>query len=78
MRSIAAGISVRPERSPTSSASQPAWRAAALQEAAVRLKITEGTARQRLVPIFEKTGTARQSALVRLVQTGPESLIGDE
>jgi len=49
-----------------------------LQEAAVRLRITEGTARQRLVPIFEKTRTARQSALVRLVLTGPESLIGDE
>ena len=49
-----------------------------LQEAAGRLKITEGTARQRLVQVFEKTGTGRQSALVRLVLTGPESLIAEE
>jgi DNA-binding CsgD family transcriptional regulator len=49
-----------------------------LQEAAVRLRITEGTARQRLVQIFEKTGTGRQSELVRLVLTGPESLIAEE
>ena len=48
-----------------------------LQAAAVRLKITEGTARQRLVQVFEKTGTGRQSALVRLVLTGPESLLGE-
>jgi DNA-binding CsgD family transcriptional regulator len=49
-----------------------------LQEASVRLKITEGTARQRLTPIFEKTKTGRQSALVRLLLTGPESLSADE
>lgn len=46
-----------------------------LQEAAVRLNITEGTARQRLVQVFGKTGAARQSALLRLVLTGPESLL---
>ena len=49
-----------------------------LQEAAVRLRITEGTARQRLAPIFDKTSTTRQSALVRLILTGPESLVADE
>ena len=49
-----------------------------LREAAGRLKITEGTARQRLVQVFEKTGTGRQSALVRLVLTGPESLSAEE
>lgn len=45
-----------------------------IQQAAVRLGITTGTARQRLVQIFEKTGTARQASLVRLVLTGPEAL----
>jgi DNA-binding CsgD family transcriptional regulator len=45
-----------------------------IQEAAVRLGITIGTARQRLVQIFDKTGTARQASLVRLVLTGPEGL----
>jgi DNA-binding CsgD family transcriptional regulator len=45
-----------------------------IQEAAVRLGITIGTARQRLVQIFDKTGTERQASLVRLVLTGPEGL----
>jgi DNA-binding CsgD family transcriptional regulator len=45
-----------------------------IQEAAVRLGITIGTARQRLVQIFDKTGTTRQASLVRLVLTGPEGL----
>jgi DNA-binding CsgD family transcriptional regulator len=45
-----------------------------LQDAAARLHITLGTARQRLVPIFEKTGTGRQPELVRLMLSGPESL----
>ena len=49
-----------------------------LQHAAVRLKITEGTARQRLLHVFEKTGTGRQSALLRLVLTGPESLLDED
>ncbi|MEN8160475.1 MAG: hypothetical protein ABFS41_10430 [Myxococcota bacterium] len=45
-----------------------------IQQAACRLGITEGTARQRLVHVFGKTGTGRQASLVRLVLTGPESL----
>jgi DNA-binding CsgD family transcriptional regulator len=45
-----------------------------LQDAATRLNITLGTARQRLVPIFEKTGTGRQPELLRLMLSGPESL----
>jgi DNA-binding CsgD family transcriptional regulator len=45
-----------------------------VQEAARQLGITEGTARQRLVQVFGKTGTRRQANLVWLVLTGPESL----
>jgi DNA-binding CsgD family transcriptional regulator len=45
-----------------------------IQEAAVRRGITIGTARQRRVQIFDKTGTTRQASLVRLVLTGPEGL----
>lgn len=44
-----------------------------LADAADRLGITVGTARQRLKLIFEKTGTRRQSSLVRLLLRGPAS-----
>jgi DNA-binding CsgD family transcriptional regulator len=45
-----------------------------LAEAAERLGITYGTARQRLGQIFAKTNTRRQAELVHLVLTGPEHL----
>ncbi|UUP19265.1 helix-turn-helix transcriptional regulator [Nitratireductor thuwali] len=41
---------------------------ASLKEAAERLKITQGTARQRLKVIFNKTDTHRQSELIALLQ----------
>jgi len=50
----------------------------AVQEAATRLTITEGTTRQRLATVFDKTRTGRQASLVRLVLTGPESLRTEE
>jgi len=40
-----------------------------LRAAAKKLKITYGTARARLIQIFQKTGTRRQSELMRLVLT---------
>jgi DNA-binding CsgD family transcriptional regulator len=42
-----------------------------LREAAARLGITEGSARQYLRRIFDKTGVRRQADLIRLV--GPSS-----
>src|SRR5262249_37594485 len=44
-------------------------------QAAQRLRITPGTARQRLGVVFSKTGTKRQSSLVRLLLRGPASLL---
>jgi len=49
-----------------------------LAEAARRLGITYGTARQRLGQVFAKTATRRQAELVHLVLSGPESLMADE
>lgn len=49
-----------------------------LAEAASRLEITYGTARQRLGQVFAKTRTTRQAELVHLVLTGPESLLAEE
>jgi DNA-binding CsgD family transcriptional regulator/PAS domain-containing protein len=49
-----------------------------LAEAARRLEITYGTARQRLGQVFAKTGTTRQAELVHLLLTGPESLLAEE
>src|SRR5215472_5840266 len=44
---------------------------ATLEQAALALEITRNTARTHLKHIFEKTGTNRQSALVRLLLAGP-------
>ena len=49
-----------------------------LAEAAQRLDITYGTARQRLGLVFAKTDTRRQAELAHLVLTGPESLVAEE
>jgi DNA-binding CsgD family transcriptional regulator len=49
-----------------------------LADAASRLDITYGTARQRLGQVFAKTRTTRQAELVHLVLTGPESLLAEE
>jgi PAS domain S-box-containing protein len=49
-------------------------RGRSLAEAAHRLDITYGTARQRLGQVFAKTNTRRQAALVRLLLTGPAGL----
>ena len=42
-----------------------------VEEAAEQLGVTTGTARQRLKTIFQKTGTGRQSELVRLILSSP-------
>lgn len=47
---------------------------ASLADAAEQLGITIQTARQRLKLIFEKTGTHRQSSLVRLLVRGPGAI----
>src|SRR5262249_22269945 len=44
-------------------------------QAAKRVRITARTARQRVVVVLAKTGTRRQSSLVRLLLRGPESLL---
>ncbi|MGX9394078.1 helix-turn-helix transcriptional regulator (plasmid) [Nitrobacteraceae bacterium UC4446_H13] len=44
---------------------------ATVAEAAERLGVTEGSARQYLKAVFTKTGTSRQSSLIRKVLTSP-------
>jgi DNA-binding CsgD family transcriptional regulator len=47
-----------------------------LEEAATELGIRFNTARHQLRHVFAKTGTDRQASLLRLILTGPASLLG--
>ncbi len=49
---------------------------ASIKEAAEHLQVTERTARWTLGRVFTKTGTRRQSELIRLVLSGPAVLAG--
>ena len=49
---------------------------ASIKEAAEQLQVAERTARWTLGQVFTKTGTRRQSELIRLVLSGPAVLAG--
>lgn len=51
-------------------------RGSSLKDAALRLGITEGSARQYLKIIFRKTGTNRQADLVRRLNAVPMGHLG--